>query len=159
MVASGVANKLDLISPVTWDNEACEHIYSDKIKTQQLITHELIHVYHGQLNTSPDFSDVTGIEWFVEGIATYASGQCDSIRIAEIKKSVLNNTIPMSLDKFWTGNLRYGLSGSMVMYIDYKYGRVRLKELLKFNRKSEILTHLGITEPILLSEWKNYIEQ
>jgi hypothetical protein len=159
MVASGIANKLDMISPKVWDKEACEHIYANTIKTQQLIAHELIHVYHGQQNASPDFSDVTGIDWFVEGLATYASGQCDSLRIVEIKNAISENKVPQSLDKFWTGVLKYGLSGSLVMYIDNRYGRIKLKQLLKFNKKSEILSLLNITEPELLSEWKIFIEK
>lgn len=159
MVASGVATKLDLISPVTWDKEACEHKYADKEKMQQLITHELVHVYHGQLNASPDFSNVEGIDWFVEGLATYASGQCYPARIVEVKKAIEDNKAPVSLDVFWTGNLKYGLSGSLVMFIDKKYGRVKLKELLPLTKKTEILTTLEITEADLLSAWKDYIQK
>ena len=59
-----------------------------------MITHELIHVYHGQLNVSPDFSNTEGIDWFIEGLATYASGQCDSMRISEVKVAIENNKIP-----------------------------------------------------------------
>ena len=159
MVASGVAFRLDIISPKVWDKEACEHSYSDTKHTQQLITHELVHVYHGQLNASPDFSDVEGIDWFVEGLATYASGQCDSQRIAEIKEAVFENENPNKLDDFWTGKLRYGFSGSIVMFIDRKYGRSKLKELLPFNKKSEILSALDVTETGLLSNWKKYMQQ
>ena len=158
MVASGVGYKLDMISPDLWDKESCEHHYADTIKTQQLITHELVHVFHGQLNASKDFSDVTGIDWFVEGLATYASGQCDSARIAEVKKAIAENKIPASLDKFWTGKLKYGLSGSVVMFIDHKYGRSKLKALLPFNKNTEILAALNTTEPVLLNEWKTYFE-
>ncbi len=159
MVASGVANKLDIISPKLWDKESCEHHYSEKSETQQLITHELVHVFHGQLNVSPDFSDVSGIDWFVEGLATYASGQCNSTRIAEIQTAITDKKIPDSLDNFWSGKLRYSLSGSVVMFIDKKYGRKKLTELLKFNRKSEILSSLHISEAELLSEWKNYMQK
>lgn len=159
MVASGVASKLDVISPKRWEKEACEHVYSDKDKTQQLITHELVHVYHGQLNSSPDFSNVEGIDWFVEGLATHASGQCDSRRIEEIKKAIMANQIPTSLDNFWTGKLKYGLSGSMVMYIEQLYGRTKLAALLPFNKKSEILSALGTTEGELLRGWRTYIEE
>jgi hypothetical protein len=158
MVASGVATKLDMISPVLWDKEACEHIYSETKKTQQLITHELVHVYHGQLNISPDFSNVEGIDWFVEGLATFASGQCDRSRITEVKKAITDNKIPKSLDNFWTGKIKYGLSGSLVMFIDYKYGRIKLKELLTLNKKSQILSVLKTTELELLDEWKKYIQ-
>lgn len=158
MVASGVATKLDMMSPKLWDKQSCEHIYSETTHTQQLITHELFHVYHGQLNISPDFSNVEGIDWFVEGLATFASGQCDASRIAEIKKAISDKKNPNSLENFWTGKLKYGLSGSVVMYIDYKFGRNKLKELLPLNKKSEILALLGITEAQLLDEWQKYIQ-
>jgi len=159
MVASGVATKLDMISPKLWDKEACEHIYAETKKTQQLITHELVHVYHGQLNASPDFSNVEGIDWFVEGLATYASGQCDSLRISEVKKAISQNEVPNKLDDFWTGRLKYGLSGSVVMFIDSKYGRAKLIELLPFNKKADLLSRLKTTESELLDGWKKYIEK
>src|SRR4030095_1716903 len=157
MVASGVAKKLDVISPKTWEKEACEHKYSDTKKTEQLIWHELIHVFHGQLNASPDFSNVEGVDWFVEGLATYASGQCDSIRMAEVKKAISDKKAPISLDNFWTGKLKYGLSGSVVMYIDDKYERNKLKELLPLNKKADILQHLNISEEELLKGWSAFV--
>lgn len=157
MAASGDAAKLNLISPKLWEKETCEHTYSDLIKTQQLVTHELFHVFHGQLNASPDFSNVEGMDWFVEGLATYASGQCDTARISEVKKRISENKMPNSLDAFWTGKMKYGLSGSMVMYIDKKYGRKKLKALLVFNKKTEILQSLQITEKELLNDWANYM--
>lgn len=158
MVASGVAFKLDMISPKLWDKQSCEHIYLETKKTQQLITHELVHVYHGQINISPDFSNVEGIDWFIEGLATYASGQCDTSRIAEVKKAISENKIPKSLDNFWSGKIKYGLSGSVVMYIDKKYGREKLKGLLPINNKLELLSILKITETDLVNEWRKYIQ-
>lgn len=157
MVASGVANKLDIISPEVWVNQACEHDYKDKAHTQQLITHELVHVYHGQLNPSPDFSETDHIDWFVEGVATYASGQMDSSRISEIKKEISEKMIPGSLDNFWTGESKYALSGSAVMYIDHIYGRDKLIQLLRFTKKTEILNSLNTTEEKFLSGWKDFL--
>ena len=107
MVASGVATKLDMIAPRQWDKLSCEHHYAEKEKTQQLITHELVHVYHGQHNGSPDFSAVEGIDWLVEGLAAYASGQCDPSRIAGVKKALLEQQVPSGLDGFWKGKHRY----------------------------------------------------
>ncbi len=153
MVASGVADRLDMISPKTWDKEACEHSYANALKTQQLITHELVHVYHGQRNPSPDFSEVTGIDWFVEGLATYASGQCDEARIADVKKAITEGKAPVSLDQFWSGRLKYGFSGSMVMYIDHKYGREKLISLLALTNLNQLLAALNTTEAELLQEW------
>jgi hypothetical protein len=158
MVASGVATRLDMISPKMWDKEACEHIYKEKQRTQNLVSHELVHVFHGQLNRSPDFSNTEGIDWFIEGLATYASGQLDSLRINEIKQAISENKIPTKSDDFWKGKLRYGLSGSLVMFIDKKYGRASLIELLPFNKKSELFSNLNTTEPELLDGWKRYIE-
>jgi hypothetical protein len=159
MVASGVASKIDLISPIKWNKESCEHNFNDTLKTQQLITHELVHVFHGQLNKSPDFSSITGLDWFVEGLAVYVSGQCDSTRLGEIKNALSAGAIPMDLDKFWTGNLKYGLSGSVVMYIDYKFGRQELIDLLNLNKKDELLEKLNIKEPDFLNGWEQYIEK
>lgn len=159
MVASGVAEKLDIISPKMWDSIACEHIYSDSTATQNLITHELVHVYHGQQNESPDFSDITGIDWFVEGLATYVSGQCDSIRIIDVKKALLVNNVPETLNEFWSGNLRYGLSGSVVMYLDYQYGREKLMTLLKYNNFKDFLISLETTESEIMNGWRKYINE
>lgn len=158
MVASGVSNKLDIVSPKKWDSLACEHSYSNSIKTQRLITHELVHVYHGQQNKSPDFSDVSGIDWFIEGLAVYASGQCDSIRISEVKKGIKENAIPETLNKFWSGKLKYGQSGTVVMFLDNKYGREMLISLLSYNDISEIMIQLKTTEEEILKDWKRYME-
>ena len=158
MVASGVASKLDMLSPRQWLLEACEHNDSDTRKTQQLITHELVHVYHGQINASHDFSDVDGIDWFVEGLATYASGQCDLQWLETINEAISRSEIPGTLDSFWTGKLRYGLSGSVVMYLDHNYGRNKIKELLTLTKRSEICSNLGTDEARLLSGWRNFMQ-
>lgn len=157
MVASGVADRIDMISPSTWDLQSCEHKYAEREKTQQLITHELIHVYHGQQNVSPDFNDVEKIDWFVEGLASYASGQCDSNVIAQIKKTVSSKLFPKTLDNFWRGKQRYGLSGTVAMYIDKQYGRKKIISLLKFNKKQELLDALQVTEAALMSGWEKFI--
>jgi hypothetical protein len=92
MVASGVAEKIDIISPIKWDCIACEHSWQDSLKTQRLINHELVHVYHGQKNRRHDFSDINGLDWFVEGLAVYASGQCDDERMNAVKRMLAENT-------------------------------------------------------------------
>lgn len=157
MVASGIATKLDIIAPRQWDRLSCEHKYADREKTQQLITHELVHVYHGQHNGSPDFSAVEGIDWLVEGLATYVSGQCDPSRISGVKKRVAEHLVPAGVDDFWKGNDKYGLSGTLVMYVDHQYGRQKLISLLPFTNKAAVLASLGITESTLLAGWQSYI--
>lgn len=157
MVASGVSTQLDIISPFRWDSLSCEHRFSDIDKTQNLITHELVHVFHGQHNVSPDFSEVFGMDWFVEGIATYASGQLDSARLTEVQEAIKSGHIPKSLDEFWTGNLKYGLSGSLVMFLEKKYGREMVFSLLDLNHVSSLYDRLNTNESDILAGWKHYL--
>jgi hypothetical protein len=157
MVASGIGSKIDILSPARWTSESCGHSYIDRLQTLQLITHELVHVFHGQRNVSPDFSDVKNMDWFVEGLAAYASGQCDTARIADVVKAIKASAVPSSVDQFWTGNLKYGLSGTLVMYIDKKYGRDKLNQLIPYNRGQKIFEALAISEPQLRSGWKQFM--
>ncbi len=157
MVASGIATKLDVLSLHQWKTEACEHDATDTLHTQQLITHELVHVYHGQLNASPDFSATEGIDWFVEGLATYAAGQCDGARIAPVKQAVVANTAPTQLNDFWKGQMKYGMSGTMVMYIDHQFGRKKLISMLPLSKKVQILAILGLEEETLIQGWKAFV--
>lgn len=159
MVASGTGNKLDILSPATWDSLSCEHKSSEKEEVQKLITHELFHVYHGQNNPSQDFSVADTIDWFVEGFAVYASGQCDSTRIRSVKNAIWFNQSPEALKDFWTGKLKYGFSGSMVMYIDKQYGRKKILSLLNKTSASTILKELNLSEVELIAKWKEYYSQ
>jgi hypothetical protein len=155
MVASGVAKRLDLLSPRLWDTQACEHRSSDKTEMQKIITHELVHVFHAQQNPDPDFSEVSGIDWFVEGLATYVSGQLDSTRVQQVKEAIAMDKIPKSLEQFWSGKLKYGLSGSVVAFIDKKYGTSMLFRLLKISNLQGLLHSLGTTEGAFIAAWKD----
>lgn len=157
MVASGVSDRFDLLSFSAWETEACDHNANQEEETARLIAHELTHVFHGQKNHSPDFSNTEGIDWFIEGLATYVSGQCDSIRMIGVKKSVTDKTEPKALDDFWTGKLKYGYSGSLVKFIDIHFGRKKLISLLPFSKKQEILFQLSTTEAQLLEGWRNWV--
>ena len=159
MVASGVSQRLDILSPRSWDSLSCEHRYRDTLKTYRLIKHELVHVFHGQRNESPDFSVVEDVDWLVEGMATYVSGQCDNKRISEVKEVISRKEYPRQLNVFWKGNSKYGLSGTMVMYIDDEFGRSKLIGLLQYNNLRDVLNELDITEEELICNWKNFVEQ
>lgn len=157
MVASGEAKRLDLLSPARWGSEACEHQYSNRMSTQNPFTHELVHVYHAQLNPSPDFSQLENLDWLVEGLATYVSGQCDSVRLAGVMSILHANKGPKALSEFWTGQHKYGLSGSMLMYIDKKFGRQKLLSLLSLTKCSEVLSAFGTTETDLINNWRDFV--
>jgi len=156
MVASGDGFQLNMISPITWDTASCEHKYGDKVQTQQLLTHELFHVFHGQHNPSPDFMEFTGLDWLAEGFATYASGQLTAQRVKNLRELLATNSAPSKLDDFWKGKNRYGLAGSMVQYVDIRFGRETLFKILAYNTKDDVLKALGVTEEDLVSGWKKY---
>jgi hypothetical protein len=155
MVASGDAAKLDMLSPRVWATQSCEHKENDLQASKKLITHEMVHVFHGQQNI--DYNNTDGIDWLVEGVATYASGQLTDDKIKEIQRALAENKIKLDLSTFWTGKMRYGLSGSMIMYIDKALGREKLKTILSLSTKTEVLRTLGVTEEKLLNDWKKFI--
>lgn len=157
MVASGDAYRLDMISPLLWERESCEHRFADKDKTRKLIIHELVHVFHGQRNISPDFSELSGMDWFVEGMAAYVSGQCDEDRLAQVRTALEQHKLPEDLENFWTGSFKYGLSGSMIQYLQTIYGKQRLADLLKINSLKDLLAELDTTESVLLFGWTQFM--
>ena len=155
MVASGVGHRLDILSPNVWKKEACDHNANDSTEIRQIIRHELVHVFHGQYNPDHTFNYIEKLDWLVEGVATFVSGQLDAKRLQRIKQIISEGKAPLSLDSFWKGQEKYGLSGSMVAYIDNKYGRNKSFELLKQTNKEIALKSLGISETQLLADWKN----
>ena len=155
MIASGVGHRLDILSPNVWEKEACDHNGNDTTEIRQVILHELIHVFHGQHNPDHTFNYIEKLDWLVEGTATFVSGQLDAKRSQRLKQLINENKVPATLDDFWKGLEKYGLSGSMVAYIDNKYGRNKLFELLKQTNKQVVLKYLGISETQLLADWKD----
>ena len=159
MVASGVAQRLDILSPNTWKKETCEHDATDKKEVASLILHELVHVFHGQQNPKPDFTGLDDLSWLIEGVATYASGQLNKRRLESVRKGVADGKAPAALEDFWKGKDKYGLAGSLVKYVDKKYGRFVLFELLGQTDEKSILEILKTDEPGLIEAWKKSIKK
>ncbi len=159
MIASGVAHRLDMLSPNAWAKEACDHNGNDSTEIRQVIWHELVHVFHGQYNPDHTFNYIEGLDWLVEGLATYVSGQLDEKRLQRVKQLSKENNTPSILENFWKGQEKYGLSGSMVNYIDKTFGRTKLFALLKFTNKQDALKFLGLSEEQLIKNWKASLTQ
>ena len=157
MVGSGILSRLDLLSPSAWQAEACEHDSQDSVEIRQLVVHELTHVLHSDYNQSPEFNNINNIDWFVEGLATYASGQLDKERYEPMVAFVKETGGPTELANFWKGQHRYALSGSIVKYIDQAYGRKVLSELMLYSDVNDILSRLGLTEEGLIKAWRETI--
>lgn len=90
-----------------------------------------------------------------EGLVTYASGQLDEKRLQRIKRLIKENKTPSTLENFWQGQEKYGLSGSMLNYIDRTFGRGKLFALMKFTNKQDALKFLGLIEKQLINNWKD----
>jgi hypothetical protein len=154
MVASGVAHRLDVLSPRVWATETCEHDAADTAATRRLLTHELVHVFHGQHNPVPDFTGLDSIGWFIEGLAVLVSGRLDSSWLADAIQVVKEDRAPARLAQFWSGKERYALAGSLVSFVDRKYSRERISQLLRATSQTEILKLLNTTEESLISDWE-----
>src|SRR5262249_4104940 len=129
MVASGVHDKLTVLSPRVWKAEAVEHDPKDETHFRELIAHELVHVYHGQLNPTGDFDGMDDLGWFVEGLAVYVSGQLENAHRDAASQALAKGQAPVSLAKAWGGRYRYGVCGSMVRFVDERWGRQMLSDL------------------------------
>ncbi len=157
MVASGVSDRLTVLSPRVWKTEAVEHDPDDAVHMRELIAHELVHVYHGQHNPRPDFDGMDECGWFVEGLAVYASGQLDGPHRSGAREAIAANKSPSKLADAWSGRYRYGVSGSLVEYLDKRYGLAVITQLLASESNADILTKLGTTETALLDAWREWV--
>ena len=155
MVASGSAGTLSLLSPRVFRAEACEHDPSDATATRLLLVHEMVHVFHAQTSPSADF-ELEEIAWFVEGLATFASGQLSDGRLTRAREALEKGQGPARLADAWTGPNRYGFAGSLVAYVDGKWGRKTTVELLRETTPAGLLGRLGVGEAELLDGWRRW---
>jgi len=154
MVASGVGDRLDILSPLDWTKDACDHRVNDSAELQQIIVHELVHVFHGQRNPTRTFDGMDDLSWFVEGLATFVSGQLTNERVARVRSNLKEGKAPARLSQLWTGKDKYGQAGSFIGFLEKKFGRETIIRLLPYTDLASILAFLKTDETSLLSEWK-----
>jgi hypothetical protein len=157
IVASGVASTVRILSPSVWREEACEHDPGDSAHVQNLVIHELTHAYHGQFNPTRDFTGMEEMGWFMEGLAVYVSGQLREGHMAEPREALELGLGPAELERAWSGKYRYGVSGSIVEYVDATWGREALATMLAATTESELLAVVGVFEDDLLRGWRDYM--
>jgi len=156
MVAWGVADRLVVLSPRAWHApEVCEHDPDDRAALARLLRHELVHALHGQHNPTRDF---TGMEdelgWFIEGLATFASGQLAQEHADDARQAIAAGAAPKQLAAAWSGRYRYGVCGSLVAYLDQRCGHERLAEMLTATTQAQLLGMAGLSEAQLLAAWQ-----
>lgn len=153
MVASGVGDALRVLDPAVWSSQACEHDGADPEHVREIVLHELVHVFHGQHNASPDFSDAEDLDWFIEGLAVLASGQLDGGHLAPASQAVATGAAPERLAGAWSGKFRYAVCGTLVRELELHCGRANLLGLLAARTNTELLGLAGLSEDELLARW------
>jgi hypothetical protein len=159
MVAAGVSDRLWILSPDVWREQACDHDPENAKHVRDIVAHELVHVFHGQMNPSGDFSAVENIDWFVEGLATYVSGQLEEQHLLSAEDALKAHAEPKQLSDAWKGKYRYGVSGSLVRYLDRQVGHVKLNQMLRATNQVELLAIAGMSESELLDKWRRSVAE
>lgn len=157
MVATGVAKGLAMLDPAKWKTDACEHDGTNESHVQGIVTHELVHVFHGQKNETGDFTGMDDLGWFVEGLAVHVSGQLDAEHRGKDREAIEKGAAPKDLKTAWSGRWRYAVCGSLVRYLDEKHGRAKLIELLGATTPERFHAMLGASEKELLDGWKKWL--
>ena len=153
MVASGVAKRLDILSPLCWKKDACDHNAAESMELQKIITHELVHVYHAQHNPNPTFDGMDDLSWLIEGLATFVSGQLTEDRVNKVREQLKEKT-PATLSQLWTGADKYGRAGCFVQFLEKEYGRKKIIGLLSYTDLAPILKSLKKDEASLINAWR-----
>lgn len=157
MVAAGVADSVRLLSQRVWREEACEHDPDDPVHVRGILTHELVHVFHGQHNPTGDFVGADEVGWFAEGLAVLASGQLETGHLAPAREAVERGLAPRRLTEAWSGRYRYAVAGTLVAYVDSTAGREALFDALQATTQAELLEILGTGEHELLDAWSGWV--
>lgn len=157
MVASGTEDSLSLLVPGAWRKQACDHDPARPTHVQNLITHELVHVYHDQFNPAVAFEGFEPMSWFVEGLATHVSGQLQEGYLASPAEALRLGRGPTSLAKAWSGKYRYGVCGTMVKFLQTRGGKALLINLLKTTSSAQLHELIGLNEQQLLAQWRSWM--
>lgn len=75
--------------------------------------------------------------------------------MAQVKSAIHSGKAPTQLNKFWSGQARYGQAGTLMLQVDKLIGRKKLFDLLAETNQEEILKIIGKSESELIEHWKN----
>jgi hypothetical protein len=154
LIASAWATELDLLSPRVWSRDACGHDGNDTTHIRNVLAHEVVHVIHGQLGQHATLSTMLSAQWLTEGLAVYITGVLETEYAGVVQARLAAGFAPSTLAEVWNEPANYPLSGSIVRYIDRRYGRTVLRDLLSARSTTEVLTRLGVGEAELLTAWR-----
>ena len=76
-----------------------------------------------------------------------------------MKREIEDSRGPKDLATAWSGRGRYGVSGSMVNFVDAMYGRRAVRTLLTLTTNADALKALKTDEPTFLADWKSWVSR
>lgn len=156
MVGAAGTHDVVLLTTRLWE-PACDHDASDERHVRDLLVHEFVHAFHMQINPSDEFERADEVGWFVEGLATYVSGQLEAGHLVRAHEAVEKGETPDHLVDAWSGPYRYGVAGSMAAFLDELLGRGQFGTLLAATTQAELLDPVGMTERDFLEAWKAWV--
>lgn len=159
MVGAGGSDILLLLAPDRWKGEADEHDGESDKELNDIVAHELVHVYHSQVCPNHEFDGMDDVAWFIEGLAVRVSGQLESSHRGVAQKAIIEGTAPKTLEAAWSGKHRYGIAGSMARFVETTWGKATVLDLLKATSNSEALNRLKTTEDRFLRDWRAWVER
>lgn len=159
MIASSNRESIALLSPRIWTSENCGHDGNSAAYVARVIAHETIHILQAKNNPAPDINAVQQTKWLNEGAAVLGSGQFDDGQVQVVRQLVLSGYVPASLAVIWTGQQGYAVAGSVTKYIDARWGRAVLRQILTKSSNADILAVLGVSESDLINAWKQSVLQ
>ena len=80
-----------------------------------------------------------------------------SVPAAEARQVLDAGAGPTSLAEAHAGRYRYGVSGSLVAYVDATWSRAAVVDLLAVRSPDEVLARLGVDEATLLEGWRAWV--
>jgi hypothetical protein len=95
--------------------------------------------------------------WFVEGLATYVSVQLSHEHREAAAEAIQAGKAPRRLADAWSGQYRYGVCGSMVEFVDKRWGRAMIWNLLAVTKADVALNLLGVSGTQFLEDRQNLI--
>ncbi len=152
-VAAARGQEVTLLSPAAWKTDGCGHDPADLEHLYLILTHELVHVLHAQLNSRLG-QVANSMPWFVEGLAVFASGQLRREYDVPVRQVVASGYAPTRLAEIWDALWRYGVAGSVVEHIDRLVSREGLAALLIATAEAEVLQSTSMGEAELLAGWR-----
>ena len=154
-IAGGWATEFGILSPSVW-NSTRAGMTANANHVANVVAHELVHVLHGQRNSS-FFSLAATTPWILEGLAAFASGQWAAEYAGSARAAVSGGFAPTTFAALWASPGNYALAGSVFAHIHHRFGVDAVRRLLTVGSEEELLASLSTDATTLLRDWRPWV--